>query len=153
MSVDIIIRRYAAYYRGWCQAFGEHDADGPSGEEADQKIQWLYGEHKIGLILPPETRKAFFREVVGKRKKDPVITFSLSSSQIIINKLSWSVPSATSGLGIQRLVLFLAQKEQVHLFLTHHLCYTPGTRIITFSRQRPLGIMYKEIDPLRVKIT
>ena len=153
MSFEILIRRYAAYYRGWCQAFGEHEIDEPLGEEPERAIQWLYGEQKIGLILPHETRKAFFRQVVGRGKKDPVITFSLSSSQILVNKACWSVPSSTSGLGIQRLVMFLGQKAEVHLFLTHHLCYAPGTRIITFSRQRPLVIMYKEIDPLRVRVT
>ena len=35
--VERNVKRYSAYFRGWCQAFGEHDS---------------YGDHDRGIIGP-----------------------------------------------------------------------------------------------------
>jgi hypothetical protein len=34
------------------------------------------------------------------------------------------------------------------MYLTYHLIYPPGTRIITLSRKAPLPLLYKEMAPL-----
>ena len=46
--------RYSAYFRGWCQAFGEHE-----GIQCERSgIDWLLADHHLGLVLPSEAIKA-----------------------------------------------------------------------------------------------
>jgi len=40
--------------------------------------------------------------------------------------------------------------HEAPMFLTYHLIYPPGTRIITVSRKPPLPLLYKEMAPLPV---
>jgi hypothetical protein len=40
----------------------------------------------------------------------------------------------------------------VHLYLTSHLLYGGGNRIITFSNRKPLLIIYKVIGTMRVSM-
>ena len=47
---------------------------------------------------------------------------------------------------------FFRCRDDIHMFLTSHFCYPPGTRIITFSKKKPLIIMYKEIEPLALTV-
>lgn len=47
MTTEILIKRYGASYRGWGQAFGEHEAN--IAEEAD--LNWLYREEAFGLMI------------------------------------------------------------------------------------------------------
>lgn len=149
MSYSRRLRRYVAYYRGWCQAFGEHEVDQePSEPPADDSIHWLFGTNRVGLILPEEIRKRFVKELVSRKSREPSIGFSRSSSQITVNNTVCSVLSGHIERGVPRLVALAKQHPELHMFLTHHLCYASGTRIITFSSTRPLGILYKEIDPL-----
>ena len=56
-----IIKRYSAYYVGWCQAFGEHEVD----YEESSEINWLYGEAMVGMALEPKLRKTVYRELLG----------------------------------------------------------------------------------------
>lgn len=146
------IRRYAGYYRGWCQAFGEHEMDETMDREAAGSVQWLFGHHRIGLILPDEIRKFFLREFIGKNKARSVITFSRSSPAITVNESVCPVLSSDMEIGVERLMTLVEQHHEIHLFLTHHLCYPQGTRIITFSANKPFVILYKEIDPLVLRI-
>jgi hypothetical protein len=53
MFADRIIRRYAAFFRGWAQAFGEHEKI----ESPSQGLRWLVGEEQIGLILVPAIKR------------------------------------------------------------------------------------------------
>jgi hypothetical protein len=39
------------------------------------------------------------------------------------------------------------------MFLTYHLIYPPGTRIITVSSKPPLGLLYREMEPLTVVVS
>jgi hypothetical protein len=141
------IRRYAAYYRGWCQAFGEHEVAEESGESADG-MQWLFGESRVGLILPEDIRKRFLKELVGRKGGEPSIAFCRASSKITVNGSVCSVLNGSVEHGVERLLALADRHREIHMFLTHHLCYAPGTRIITFSAAKPLVIMYREIDPL-----
>lgn len=141
------VRRYVAYYRGWCQAFGEHEIE-EAPNESITGIQWLFGESRVGLILPEEVRKRFLKEFVARKGREPFISFSRASSEIRVNGSMCSVLNGNIEHGVERLVALAQQHTEIHMFLTHHLCYTPGTRIITFSVAKPLVILYKEIDPL-----
>lgn len=145
------IRRYAAYYRGWCQAFGEHEA-GPVADDSENAGQWLFGVDRVGLILPEETRKRLLKELVRAKGREPSISFSQASSEISVNGLVCAALSGNMVPGVERLVALAKQHNDVHMFLTHHLCYPGGTRIITFSAPKPLVILYKEIDPLVLRV-
>ena len=40
----------------------------------------------------------------------------------------------------------------MHLYQTYHLIYPSGTRILTLSARAPLGILYRELPPLKLRI-
>ena len=46
----------------------------------------------------------------------------------------------------------LESPDTVHLYLTSHLLYGGGNRIITFSNRKPLLIIYKVIGTMRVRM-
>jgi hypothetical protein len=46
----------------------------------------------------------------------------------------------------------LASPDAVHLYLTSHLIYGGGNRIITFSNKKPLLIIYKVIGTMKVRM-
>ncbi len=145
------IRRYVAYYRGWCQAFGEHEVDEELAESTSG-VQWLFGDGRVGLILPEDTRKRILKELVRRKEAEPSILFSRACSEITVSGSVFPVPGGNIEAGVARLVALASQHQEVHMFLTHHLCYAAGTRIVTFSANKPLVILYKEIDPLILRI-
>lgn len=67
MSPQRKAQRYAAYFKGWCQAFGEHE-NVSRGEHA---INWLFAETQVGFNLPRELTKALYREVLGRQRESP----------------------------------------------------------------------------------
>ena len=141
-----IIKRYNAYYHGWCLAFGEHTA-----KYDDQRdISWLSGEEKMGLILSPFLRKQAQRELLGHEDKLP--EFALSDDAIRMNRYEHELQDDTDRKCIQHLKKFLLRSRDLHMFLCSHLFYPPGTRIITFANKRPVAIMYKEMQPLKLRI-
>jgi hypothetical protein len=147
MSYTRKIRRYSAYYLGWCQAFGEHEIE---MEENDNDINWIFGEENIGIIFASRIRKIFFREILGKKHKNSTITLSSTFAQI--NELRYIFDQEKNEAGLNQLLNLLKTNADIHLFLTYHFCYPPGTRIITFSPKKPLVILYKEIEPLTVRL-
>jgi hypothetical protein len=64
------VQRYSAYFKGWCQAFGEHDNLPPE----KPGINWLLAENQIGLISPAELIKALYRKVLGRQREPPKLT-------------------------------------------------------------------------------
>ena len=143
MKDSRIIRRYTAYYRGWCLAFGEHTAD----YEESRPVNWLYGEDRVGLILSPGLRKQAQRELLGRMERIP--EFTLSDRKVQINQVIYRVNDEPELENIQRLKRFLLGSPEMHMFLCSHLFY-PRLRIITFDRHRPLAIMYKEMQSLKL---
>lgn len=141
-----IIKRYNAYYQGWCLAFGEHTAD--YGEERD--ISWLFGEERIGLILSAELRKQAQREFLGNLEKIPEL--GLSDSSIRLNHYIHPLKDDINKTNVQRLQDFLLSSHDLHMFLSSHLIYPSRTRIITFAKKKPLIIMYKEMQPLQLLV-
>jgi len=49
-------------------------------------------------------------------------------------------------------VIALEGNDEIHVFLTSHLLYGSGSRIITFSSKKPLSIIYKEIGTMRIRL-
>jgi hypothetical protein len=139
-----IIKRYNAYYHGWCLTFGEHSAD--YGEERD--ISWLFGEDKVGLILSTDLRKQAQREFLGQQKKMPQL--GLSDNSIRMNHHIHPMADEIDRKNVQRLIEFLLSSHDLHMFLSSHLIYPSRTRIITFAKKKPLIIMYKEMRPLQL---
>ena len=146
MLVQRIITRYAAFFKGWCQAFGEHEAQFAE----DESISWLYGEKQIGLILPAELGKQLYREVLSKKHKTPVLT--LSGDGVSVGEFQHHFTQPHDQAGVGKLIQMLAGDKEVHLFLTYHFMYQRGTRIITFSTEQPWPLIYKEIEPMQVEL-
>jgi len=42
--------------------------------------------------------------------------------------------------------------DDLHLLQTYHVIYPSGTRILTLSRQSPLTLVYREIEPLTLHL-
>ncbi len=141
-----VIRRYNAYYHGWCLAFGEHEVTYDEGKE----INWLFGEDRMGLALAPRLRKLLFRELLGQHDKIPELT--ISDDAIKFKSRPYPLPDESTRAGMQYFKKFLLGGDDVHMFLSSHFCYPAGTRIVTFARKKPLGIMYKEMQPMKLNI-
>lgn len=146
MSFECEIKRYAAYYAGWCVAFGEHKMS----YDGEKEINWLVAEDKIGIAVAPRLKRALDRELLGRHQNDPFIR--LADSSVAINERVFELESAYERRCLDQLKLLFKNDEQVHMFLTSHFCYPPGTRIITFTKKKPLVVMYKEIQPLKLTI-
>lgn len=145
MVTQRLINRYSAFYLGWCVAFGEHEL----ADEQQRDIQWLFGEDKVGIILTAELSLRFLRELLGR---DEVPEIVLDSNAVRVNALQYTMADEQDRQGLQRLRGFLDCADPVHMFLSSHFCYPPGTRIVTFAKKKPLPIMYKEIAPLRLRL-
>lgn len=140
------IMRYAAYFKGWCQAFGEHESF--IGEE--NEISWLVGDNQVGLILPQELNKVLYREALGKKHEIP--TLYLNSERVQIGKFEHSLSKSHDKSGFEHLRQLLESCESLHLFLSYHVMYQQGTRIVTFSCKAPLNIIYKTIGPMHIQL-
>lgn len=141
-----IVKRYNAYYQGWCLAFGEHTAD--YGEDRD--ISWLFGEEKVGMIFSPKLLKRAQREFLGNPEKIP--QFAMSDGSLRLNNFTYLLPDEIDKHNVKRLKDFLLNSHELHMFLSSHLIYPPRTRIITFARKKPIIIMYKEMQPLELVV-
>lgn len=137
--------RYSAYFKGWCQAFGEHE--GIRCQESG--IDWLLADHQLGLVLPPETIRPLYREVLLHRHT-PTLTFR--GDRIEIGALQIGLEKKQEQRALDAIAAILASPEAVHLYLTSHLLYGGGNRIITFSNRKPILIIYKVIGTMRVRM-
>lgn len=144
MSETRQIRRYSAFFKGWCQAFGEHEAE----LSGDESIGWLYAENRIGLILPQELSRPLYHRVLGKTHKTPLIELYPDSIGVGDFHHTFSEPRDLTGLA--RLIQILDDNKELHLYLTYHFIYPAGTRIMTFSTEQPMPLIYKEIEPIQI---
>lgn len=142
ISDEIQVKRYAAFYRGWCQAFGEHD--GEIEESAD--FNWIYSEVAIGMVMSPRLQKRFMKHLLGKENTQPRII--LASRSIKVGEEWMPLESETDLRGLSRMQALLSSGLRIHMYMSSHFYYPAGTRIITFSTRKPLPIMYREISPL-----
>ena len=141
-----VIRRYNAYYHGWCLAFGEHEATYDESKE----INWLFGEDRVGLALAPRLRKLLFRELLGQHDRIPELT--LADDAVKFKSVAYPFSDESVIVGMQSFKKFLLGGDDFHMFLSSHFCYPPGTRIVTFAKKKPLGIMYKEMQPMKLNL-
>ncbi|MCG7982111.1 MAG: hypothetical protein JAY90_05080 [Candidatus Thiodiazotropha lotti] len=145
MSDTRVIKRYNAYYKGWCLAFGEHTADYDDARE----ISWLFGEQRVGLILSTNLLKRAQHELLGHQSIPELL---LSDQSVAFNRFDFSLQDNIDLQNVQRFKEFLLGGDEMHMFLSNHLIYPSKTRILTFSTQKPLIIMYKEMQPLKLTI-
>lgn len=142
--VDLrIIKRYNAYYHGWCLAFGEHTVN----YEEERDINWLFGDGKIGLILSPDLRKQAQREFLGHHEEIPELV--ISNDMVWMNEFIYRLKNDTDRVNIRHMKDFLHNSQSMHMLLCNHIFY-PRTRIITFDKEKPITIMYKEMQPLKL---
>lgn len=146
MTTEIFIKRYAAFYRGWCQAFGEHE--GEVQEDAD--INWIYGEEAIGLILSRTLQKRFMRHLLRGRHEHTDLW--LRRECLCMGQERVVLASEADRDGLSRIHTLFDSGQDIHMYLTSHFYYPAGTRIITFSTHRPLPILYKEIKPVQIRL-
>ena len=143
MTGDYLLKRYAAYYKGWCQSFGEHEH--PPDEESD--VDWLLADHQVGFISPPKLTRALHREIL-LRPETPTLT--LSPNSLRIGAFSYGLSGAAGESAVAAIRQLLETERTSHVFLTSHIMYGMGTRIFTLSDKKPVPIIYKQIGTLRI---
>ena len=145
MAHEYTIRRYAAYFRGWCQAFGEHQ----SVTDEATGISWLFNESQVGFILPGHLTKSLHREVLG-RNKNPILHVSGNTARV--GTVDFVLPDIQQIYTQGEIRNVLNSSGESCLFLTSHFMYGTGTRIITLSGRKPLPIIYKEIGSMKIRL-
>ena len=141
------VRRYSAFFQGWAQAFGNHRG----GFDEKRELNWLFSEDddQIGLILTTRLRRLLYREILAHRESKATVI--LHKDRIGIGKISMPT-NYRDEEAIRSLHWMFDAPGDLHLYQTYHLFYAPKTRILTLSRKAPLPIIYKEIDPLTLKL-
>jgi hypothetical protein len=146
MRAEHLIRRYTAYFRGWAQAFGEHRKVGdPSGGS-----RWLVGEGQVGLILEPAYKRLLYPLFLHRPDR--------SAPEVILRTDALDVGETRVPLAVRppapipEIMSLLGGDQDLHLYQTYHLIYPAGTRILTLSTRAPLGILYRELTPLRLRM-
>ena len=145
MTSDYELKRYAAYYKGWCQAFGEHE----SIRSEDAGISWLFAEKQIGFISPRKLARAILREILRKRDT-PTLTIGRNSVQI--GSFYYRPSKASDESALLAIADFLETGNASHIYLTSHFMYGTGTRILTVSSKKPLSIIYKELGTMHIRL-
>ncbi|MCB1932779.1 MAG: hypothetical protein KDI45_09950 [Candidatus Accumulibacter sp.] len=143
--MEKLIRRYSAYIPRWCQAFGDHAPD-PGGE--GRAVEWLVGSDSVGVVVLPEVRRLLTHELLGAHKPE----LELGARSVRLNERTYAETSILGHPGYAALRELLRGSDDLYMFLTYHLIYPPGTRIITISRKPPLPLLYKEMAPLPILI-
>ena len=145
MASERKIRRYAAYFHGWATAFGNHDKHFDKGRD----LLWLLGEDQIGLILTPGV-KAFLGPLFLKNREagPPDVELGPGILRIAVATVRFEGNGRPE---LDALMSLLQSAGDLHLLQTYHLVYPSGTRILTLSRQSPLMLIYREIEPLTLR--
>lgn len=138
-------KRYSAYFRGWCQAFGEHEAV----SEQESGIHWLFTEHQVGFILPRPIIRQMYREVLLHRTPPPMI---FRQHAVEIGSLQFRLARRREAQILEAMQDIFTRGQDLHVFLTSHLLYGTGARIITLSSKKPISIIYKEIGTLCIRL-
>jgi hypothetical protein len=145
MMSEYEIKRYAAYYKGWCQTFGEHE----SVLSDDGGISWLFSEQQIGFISPQKLTRSLLLEVLRKNKTP---TLTIGHHSVHIGKIDYGFSKASDESALEAVKNLLEGGEETHLFLTSHFMYGMGARILTLSHKKPAAIIYKEIGAMRIRL-
>jgi hypothetical protein len=139
------VRRYAAYFRGWCQTFGEHE----SLADHENEIYWLLTEHQAGFVLPPSHLKQLYRAVL-LHDVAPPLTFR--RFLVEVGEFSFSLTPRHEDVIRATIGQILSNNGPLHVYLTSHLMYGTSARIITLSAKKPVPIIYKEIGRMSIRL-
>ena len=139
------VKRYAAYFRGWCQAFGEHE----SLADHDREVFWLVTERAAGFVLPRDYQRQLYREVLLHRTAPP-LTFH--SDRVEVGGFQLDLARQYETRILESIDGLLSSDRGLHVYLTSHFMYGTNARIITLSVKKPLLIIYKEIGTLRIRL-
>lgn len=146
MASERKIRRYIAYFQGWATAFGVHD------KHLDERrdLMWLFGEGRIGLIQASHVKS--FADILLPTNRDAVIPrVELGSGELRIEETRLDFGEEDKRT-VDAVLGLLHGTDELHLHHTYHIVYPTGTRILTLSRQSPLGLIYREIEPLTLRV-
>ena len=114
------LKRYAAYYKGWCQAFGEHK----SFASEDEGIRWLFGEKQIGFISPRKQTKLLLLEILRKRDTP---TLAIGRNSVQIGTFNYRPSRASDESALLSIGTFSETGNASHIYLTSHFMYGSGT--------------------------
>lgn len=142
---DRTVKRYAAYFRGWCQTFGEHD----SLADHEREIYWLVSEGQAGFVLPRPDLKKMYREVLLHQS---VPALSFHHHQMEVGGFHFDLASEHEHRIMETIGSLLDTDNDLHVYLTSHFMYGTNARIMTLSRKKPLSIIYKEIGSIRIRL-
>ena len=138
-------KRYSAYFRGWCQTFGEHESI--PGKYSD--IRWLFTGQQVGFILPQTLTRKLYREVLLNELAQP-LTFS--RNVVTIGELQFDLPAHHTRETLNAIETILGLESDLHVYLTSHLMYGTSARIMTMSAKKPLPIIYKEVGTIMIRL-
>ena len=140
------VKRYAAYFMGWCQTFGEHD----SLADHDNEIYWLLSEDQAGFVLPPNHLKQLYRAVL-LHDQAPPLTFR--RYLVEVGEFSFSLTPRYEDAIHETIGRLLASDHELHVYLTSHFMYGTKARIVTLSKKKPISIIYKEIGSMPIRLS
>ena len=138
-------KRYGAYYKGWCQALGQHE----SLEADDRGSKWLFTNEEVGLLLPKSLLKLLYRETLSSLQVPPLV---FGQHGVNIGKLNFLLKKNSETPVLTSMKKLLEAESDLHVFMSSHLLYGDENRIITFSKKKPLSLIYREIGNMRVRL-
>lgn len=138
-------KRYSAYFRGWCQTFGEHD----NIPCENSQISWLFTETQVGFILPQTLTRKLYRKVLLKPKPRPL---HFGHDTVTIGSLQFGLPEKHEKQTLDAIKNILEFDRDLHIYLTSHLMYGTSARIMTLSSKKPISIIYKEIGNITIRL-
>lgn len=139
------IRRYSAYFPGWAVAFGVHELV----EDSTRDRQWLFADEQLGLILTPAVRRLLYHRLLGHEGVQELV---LGPAGLGTGEGEPPLLGTDEARPLSALRALLDLPGDLHLYQTYHLLYPGGTRILTLSRRAPLGLIYREMAPLRLRV-
>ena len=142
---DRVVKRYAAYFKGWCQTFGEHESLADHGRE----IYWLVTGEQAGFVLPSSYLRQLNKEVL-LHDEAPPLTFG--DHQVEVGGFRFDLTPEYEQQIRNSVSSLLASGCDLHVFLTSHFMYGTHARIITLSARKPLSIIYKEIGGITIRL-
>jgi hypothetical protein len=90
------------------------------------------------------------RQAVLLNAKTPALTFSQQGVEI--GALNIPFTSRREKRVLDTIGDLVETGPELHVFLTSHLIYESGSRIMTFSSKKPLSIIYKEIGTMNIQL-
>lgn len=139
------VKRYAAYFRGWCQTFGEHE----SLADHDREIYWLVSEGQAGFVLPRPGLKQLYREILLHESAPPL---SFRNHLVEVGEFRFDLATEYEQQILDSVGSLLRSGDPLHVYLTSHFMYGTNARIMTLSQKKPLSIIYKEIGSIRIRL-